>query len=208
MEKTNGSNCFKRQEDGIIRSPLTIVLNIRDILTRSVFLIYIIIFIFIIHLITYEKGRNYIDGFKYRLCLQYCLSNPYFNNISLTNFVVNIYLLEGSHTLVKACITSKKYIIFFTGKPRASYFCHINAHLVISSYKTCSNCKTYSDTTDIFLFFIKINYMLVQELLAIYTYAHIIIILTIYSRVRWRQVDSLRQKIGTIRDVALVYSLL
>jgi hypothetical protein len=50
--------------------------------------------------------------------------------------------------------------------------------------------------------------MLVQELLAIYTYAHRIIILTIYSRVRWRQVDSLRQKIGTIRDVALVYSLL
>jgi hypothetical protein len=73
----NGSNCFKRQEDGIVRSPLTIVLNIRDISTRSVFLIYIIIFIFIIHLITYEKGRNYIDGFKYRLCLQYCLSDPY-----------------------------------------------------------------------------------------------------------------------------------
>ncbi len=159
-------------------------------------------------MITYEKGRNYIDGFKYRLCLQYCLSNPYFNNISLTNFVVNIYLLEGSHTLVKACITSKKYIIFFTEKPRASYFCHINAHLLISAYKTCSNCNNYSDTTHIFLFFIKINYMLVQELLAIYTYAHRIIILTIYSRVRWRQVDSLRQKIGTIRDVALVYSLL
>ncbi len=73
----NGSNCFKRQEDGIIRSPLTIVLNIRDILTRSVFLIYIFIFIFIMHLITYEKGRNYIDGFKYRLCLQYCLSDLY-----------------------------------------------------------------------------------------------------------------------------------
>ncbi len=50
--------------------------------------------------------------------------------------------------------------------------------------------------------------MLVQEKLAIYAYAQIIIILTIYSRERWRQVDSLRQKIGTIRDVALVYSLL
>ncbi len=159
-------------------------------------------------MITYEKGRNYIDGFKYRLCLQYCLSDPYFINISLTSCEVKIYLLEGSYTLVKACITSKKYIIFFTGKPRESHFCHKNAHLVISAYKTYLNCKTYSDTTDIFLLFIKINYMLVQELLAIYTYAHRIIILTIYSRVRWRQVDSLRQKIGTIRDVALVYSLL
>ena len=133
--------------------------------------------------------------------------DPYFINISLTNFVVKIYLLEGSYTLVKACITSEKYIIFFTGKPRASYFCHINAHLVISAYKTYLNCKTYSDTTDIFLFFIKINYMLVQELLAIYSYAHRIIILTIYSRVRWRQVDSLRQKIETIRDVALLQSI-
>ncbi len=70
------------------------------------------------------------------------------------------------------------------------------------------NCKTYSETTNIVLFFIKINYMLVQGLLAIYAYAQIIIILTIYSWERWRQVDSLRQKIGTIRDVALVYSLL
>jgi hypothetical protein len=47
------------------------------------------------HLITYEKGWNYIDGFKYRLCLENCLSDPYFINISLTNFAVKINLLEG-----------------------------------------------------------------------------------------------------------------
>ncbi len=122
--------------------------------------------------------------------------------------MVKIYLLQGSYTQVKACNTSKKYNIFFTGKPGASHFCHTNVHLVISAFKTHLNCKTYSETTNIFLFFIKINYMLVQELLAIYAYAQIIILLTIYSRERWRQVDSLRQKIGTIRDVALVYSLL
>ncbi len=98
--------------------------------------------------------------------------------------------------------------------------CSLRMNVGCESKKEGEQCEIYTratfimlqmslpDTTDIFEFFFKINYKLVQQLLAIYANAHRIITLTIYSRDRWRQVDSLRQKIGTICDVALVYPLL